>query len=121
MEYASGKEVSGVAKHRSILGQIGHTFLGDIKVLAKATDKDFEYFQLNLQKAALLTALISQARTQCATAVQKSLQRVLMHTANASMTEGNQIVIRHMGQATNDRFGPFSAFFTTTSRTRIMF
>ena len=57
-----------------------HTFLEDIKVLAKTTDKDFEDFQLNMQKAALqntsITALISQARAQGATTVQKTLQHV---------------------------------------------
>ena len=88
-----------------------------MQVLANTTDKDFQDFQLNLQKAALqntsITGLISEASAQGATAVQKTLQHVLMHTANAPMTEGNKIVIRHMGQAMNERFGPFSAFFTT--------
>jgi len=38
---------------------------------------------------------------------------MLMHTANAPMTEGNKVVIRHMGQAMNERFGAFSSFFAT--------
>ena len=98
-----------------------HNFKEDMRVLAKSADKDFFDFQLNklnMQKAALqntsITGLISQARAQGATAVQKTLQHVLMHTANAPMTEGNKVVIRHMGQAMNERFGPFSAFFTTS-------
>jgi hypothetical protein len=70
-----------------------------------------------MQSAALqntsITGLISRARTQGATAVQNTLQNVIIHTANAPMTEGNKIVIRHMGQAMCERFGPFSAFFTT--------
>ena len=86
-------------------------------MLAETTGKDFEDFQLNRQNAVLqntsITGLISQARAQGATAVQKTLNHVLMHTASAPMTEGNNIVIRHMGQAMNERFGPFSAFFTT--------
>jgi len=94
-----------------------HNFKQDMQVLANTTEKDFQDFQLNMQKAALkntsITGLISEARAQGATAVQKTLQHVLMHTANAPMTEGNKIVIRHMGQAMNERFGPFSAFFTT--------
>jgi hypothetical protein len=94
-----------------------HNFKEDMRVLAKTTDKDFVVFQLNMQKAALqntsITGLISQARAQGATAVQKTLQHVLMHTANAPMTEGSKVVIRHMGQAMNERFGPFSASLTT--------
>ena len=62
----------------------GHKFKGDMRVLAKATNKDFEDFQLNIQKAAMqntsITGLISEAKAQCATAVQKTLQHVLMHT-----------------------------------------
>ena len=85
--------------------------------LAKTTAKYFEDFQSNMQKAALqntsIIGLISQARAQGATAVQKTLQRVLMRTAHAPMTEGNKTITRHMGQAMSDRFGPFSAFFTT--------
>ena len=88
-----------------------------MRVLAATTDKDFQDFQLNLQKASLqntsITGLIAQARAQGATAVQKTLQHVLMHTANAPMIEGNKVVIRHMGQTMNERFGPFSSFFTT--------
>ena len=38
---------------------------------------------------------------------------MLMHTANAPMTDGNNMAIRHMGQAMNLRFGPFSSFFTS--------
>ena len=38
---------------------------------------------------------------------------MLMHTASAPLTEGNKQAIRHMGQALNNRFGPFSSFFTT--------
>ena len=95
----------------------GHTFAKDMRVLAKTTDKDFQEFQLNMQNAALrnmsIAELIGRARDQNATAVQKTLQHVLMHTANAPMTEGHKVVIRHMGQAMNQRFGPFSSFFTT--------
>ena len=88
-----------------------------MQVLAKTTAKYFEDFQSNMQKAALqntsIIGLISRARARGATAVQKTLQHVLMHTANAPMTEGNKTIIRQMGQAMNDRFGPFSALFTT--------
>ena len=63
----------------------GHTFKQDMRVLAKTTDKDFEDFQLILQKAALqntsITGLIAQARAQGAPAV-------LTNTANATLTEG---------------------------------
>ena len=87
------------------------TFKRDMRVLAKTTDKDFEYFQMNMQKAAMentsITGLISEARAQGAANVQKTFQHLLMHTANAPMAEGNKIVIRHMGQAMNERFGPF--------------
>jgi len=93
------------------------TFKRDMRVLAKTTDKDFHDFQMSMQKAATdntsITGLISQARAQGAAHVQKTLQHMLMHTANAPMTEGNQVVVRHMGQAMNERFGPFSAFFTS--------
>ena len=41
------------------------------------------------------------ARQQGAPEVQKTLQYMLMHTANAAMTEGNKMAIRHMGQAMN--------------------
>jgi hypothetical protein len=95
----------------------GSTFCKDMKIIAKTTDKDFEDFQLNLQKAALqnvpITTLISQARAQGAEAVQKTLQHVLMHTATTAFSEGAKITFRHMGQAMNERFGPFSCFFTT--------
>ena len=88
----------------------GHKFKEDMRVPAKATSKDFEDFQLNIQKAAMqntsIAGLISEAKAQGATAVQKTLQHVLMHTASAPMTEGNKIVIRHMGQAANERLGP---------------
>ena len=93
------------------------SFAEDIRVLAKAKDKDFEAFQANLQQAVLqntsITGLISEARQQGSAAVQKTLQHMLMHTANAAMTEGNKMAIRHMGQAMNTRFGPFSSFFTS--------
>ena len=93
------------------------SFKEDMRVPAKTTDKGSFDCHLNMQKAALqntsITGLISQARAQGATPVQKTLQHVLMHTANAPMTEGSKVVIRHMGQAMNERFGPFSAFFTT--------
>ena len=53
----------------------GHQFKEDMRTLAKATNKDFEDFQLNLQKAALqntsITSLISEAKAQGAAAVQK--------------------------------------------------
>ena len=96
--------------------QHSHKFKEDMRVLAKATDKDFEDFQLNIQKAAMqstsITGLIGAAKAQAATAVQKTLQHLLMHTANAPMTEGSKITICHMCQAMNERFGPFAAFFT---------
>ena len=92
------------------------SFGEDIKHLAKATDKDIADFQANMQQAALkntsITDLISCARHQGATAVQKTLQHMLMHTANAPMTEGYKMAIRHTGQAMNTSFGPFSSFFT---------
>ncbi len=54
-----------------------HTFGEDMRVLAKATDKDLEDFQANIQKAALrnvpITTLISEGRAQGAIAVQKTL------------------------------------------------
>ena len=63
----------------------GATFSRDMKIIAKTTDKDFEDFQFNIQKAALqnvpITALISQARAQGAEAAQTTLQRVLSHAA----------------------------------------
>ena len=53
-----------------------HTFGRDMRVLTKATDKDFEDIQANIQKATLsnvpITTLIGQARTQGTTAVQKT-------------------------------------------------
>ena len=68
---------------------------------AKATDKDIEDFQLNIQKATMqntsITGLISAAKAQGATSVQKTLQHLLMHTANAPMTESDKLVIRHVG------------------------
>ena len=95
----------------------GHTFCKDMKILANTTDKDFEDFQLNLQRAAIqnvpITALISQAKAQGCVAVQKTLQHVLMHTATTAFSEGAKTTFRHMGGAMNDRFGPFSTFFTT--------
>ena len=95
----------------------GASFAADLRVLAKATDKDFEAFQANLQQAVLqntsITGLISAAKQQGAVAVQKTLHHMLMLTASAPMTEGNKQAIRHMGQAMNLRFGPFASFFTT--------
>ena len=65
-----------------------HTFGKDMRVLASATDKDFQDFQMNTQKAALsnvpITRLISQGRAQGATAVQKTLQHVLTHSAKTA-------------------------------------
>ena len=95
----------------------GHTFCKDMKIIAKTTDKDFEAFQLSLQKAAIqnvpITSLISQAKAQGCVAVQRTLQHVLMHTATTAFSEGAKTTFRHMGGAMNERFGPFSAFFTT--------
>ena len=95
----------------------GATFSRDMKILAKTTDKDFEDFQSNLQKAALqnvpITTLISQARSQGAEAVQKTSQHVLMHTATTAFSEGAKTTFQHMGRAMHERFGPFSSFFTT--------
>ena len=88
-----------------------------MKIIAKTIDKDFEDSQFNPQKVALenvpITTLISQARAQGAEAVQKRLQHVLMHTATTAFSEGAKTTFRHMGQAMNERFGPFSSFFTT--------
>ena len=95
----------------------GHTFCKDMRIIANTTDKDFEDFQSNMQKAAIqnvpITTLIHQARAQGAVAVQKTLQHVLMHTATTAFSEGAKTTFRHMGQAMNERFGPFSTFFTT--------
>ena len=102
---------------KAFWAKTGNTFCKDMKVIAKTTDKDFEDFQLNMQKSALqnvpITTLISQARAQGAVAVQKTLQHVLMHTATTAFSEGAKTTFRHMGQAMNERFGPFSSFFTT--------
>ena len=59
-----------------------------------------------------IIGLISAAKAQGATAVPKTLQHLLVHTANAPMTEGSKITIRHMSQAMNERVGPFAALFT---------
>ena len=95
----------------------GANFCRDMKIIAKTTDKDFEAFQYNMQKAALqnvpITTLISQARAQGAEAVQKTLQHVLLHTATTTFSEGAKTTFRHMGQAMNGKFGPLSSFFTT--------
>ena len=111
------RKLSVLQSTRAFWEKHSHNFKQDMRVLAKTTDKDFEDFQMNLQKAALrnmsITELIGQARAQGATAVQTTLQHVLMHTANAPMTEGNKVVIRHLGQAMDERFGPFSSFFTS--------
>jgi hypothetical protein len=112
----SVRKLSALQSTKAFWEKHSHNFKEDMRVLANTTDKDSVDFQLNMQKAALqntfITGLISQARAQGATAVQKTLQHVLMHTTNAPMTEGSKVVIRHMGQAMNERFGPFSAFFT---------
>ena len=104
---------------KAFWAKTGNTFCKDMKVIANTTDKDFEDFQLNMQKSALqnvpITTLISQARAQGAVAVQKTLQHVLLHTATTAFSEGAKTTFRHMGQAMNERFGPFSSFFTTTS------
>ena len=111
------RKLSLLQSTKAFWEKTGHTFKQDMRMLANTTDKDFQDFQLNLQNAALrnmsITELIGQARAQGATAVQKTLQHVLMHTANAPMTEGNKVIIRQMGQTMNERFGPFSSFFTT--------
>ena len=95
----------------------GHSFSKDMKLIAQTTDKDFEAFQYNLQRAAIhnvpISTLISEAKAQGNAAVQRTLQHVLMHTATTAFSEGAKTTFRHMGQAMNDRFGPFSAFFTT--------
>ena len=74
-----------------------------------------EHASSKLQKKLLTadTGLISEAKAQGATAVHNTPQHVLMHTASARMTKATKIVIRHMGQAANERLVPFSAFFTT--------
>ena len=92
------------------------TFAQDLRLIAKATDKDFEQFQANLrasERGASVPALIVAAKQQKMPGVQKVLQHLLMHTTSVAMTEGNKMTIRHRGQAMNLRFGPFSSFFTT--------
>ena len=93
------------------------TFKEDIRVLAKTTSKDIEDFQHNIQQAVLqntsLTSLIGNAKSRGATNVQKTLQHLLMHTANAPFTEGYKMGFRHLGHAMNHRFGAFSSFFTS--------
>ena len=92
-------------------------FKHNMQVLANTTAKYFEDLQSNVQKAALqntsIAGLVGPARAQGAIAVQQTLQHVLMHIANAPMTERNKTTIRHMGQAMHDRAGPSSAFFAT--------
>ena len=93
----------------------GASFAADLRVLANATDKDFEAFQANLQQAVLqntsIMGLIRAEKQQGAVAVQKTLHHMLMLTSSAPMTEGNKQAIRHMGQAMNLRFGAFASFF----------
>ena len=95
----------------------GESFSKDMKILAKTTDKHFEAFQLNLQKAAIqnvpITSLISAAHAEGCMEVHKTLQHVLMHTATVAFSEGAKTTFRHMGGAMNERFGPFTTFFTT--------
>ena len=95
-------------------GAAEQSFAHDLRILAKASDKDFELFQANLRKETLqganISALIAEAKQQEMPAVQKVLQHLLMHTANVAMTEGNKMTIRHMGQSMNLGFGPFSSF-----------
>ena len=118
------RKLSVLQSTKAFWEKTGHTFKQDMRVLAKTTDKDFRDFQLNLQNAALrnmsIAELIGQAGAQGATAVQKTLQHVLMHTANAPMTDDNKVVIQHMGRATNERFGPFSSLCTTNFVDHIM-
>ena len=94
-----------------------HTFKQHMRALTGTTDKDLQYFQLNLQKAVLrntpVTELIGQAKHQGVTAVHHTLQHILMHATNTPMTEGNIVVIRHIGQTMHQRFGSCSSFFTT--------
>ena len=100
----------------------GPKFCKDMKIIAKTTDKDFEEFQATMQKAAIknvpITTLICEARCQGAVAVQTTLQHVLMHTATTAFSEGQKVTFRHMGQAMNERFGPFSFFSPLISLTR---
>ena len=53
---------------KAFWAKTGNTFCKDMKVIANTTDKDFEDFQLNMQKSALqnvpITTLISQAKAQ---------------------------------------------------------
>ena len=94
----------------------GDKFKEDIRTIASLTDKDLERFQATLQQRGLqhssMTALVAAAGQEGIVSVQKTLQHMLMCTASAPMTEGNKMTIRHMGQAMNARFGPFSAFYT---------
>ena len=45
--------------------------------------------------------------------MQQPLHHMCMHTARAPLTEGNNQAIRHMGQALNNRCGPFNSLFAT--------
>ena len=74
------RKLSVLQSTKAFGDKLGHTFQQDMKVLAKTTDKDFQDFQLNMQKAALenmsITGLISQDRAQGATAVQTTLAQL---------------------------------------------
>ena len=45
--------------------------------------------------------------------MQRTLQHALMHTTTTALSKGAKTTSRHVGQAMNDRFGAFSAFFTS--------
>ncbi len=60
-----------------------------------------------------IATLIAQARASGNVAVQRTLQHVLMHTTTTAFSEGSKTTFRQCGQALNERFGPFSSFFTT--------
>jgi len=63
--------------------KIEHKLCKDMKIITKTTDKYFEGFQLNMQKAAIqnvpITTLISQAKAQGAVAVQNTTTRTDAH------------------------------------------
>ena len=111
------RKLSVLQSTKAFWQKTGQSFSKDMRLIAKTTDKDFEAFQATMQKAAVrnvpITTLISEARAQGAVNVQTTLQHLLMHTTNTVFSEGQKVTFRQMGQAMNERYGPFSAFFTT--------
>ena len=69
------RKLSVLQSTKAFWEKTGQTFKQDMRVLVGTTDKDFQDFQLNLQKATLqntsITELIGQARAQGAMAGRK--------------------------------------------------